>query len=105
MDKSFKYLNTGDYTNAYKYLQEAVRDEPENVAANFGLAKFYSLKDNKQYNIDSANIFVKRAAAKLPLDPKAKQTKKFLTLGVRDYTVQNLQSEINQAELQPNTNS
>lgn len=97
LDKSFKYLNTGDYTNAYKYLQEAIRDEPQNVAANFGMAKFYSLKDNQQYNIDSANIFIKRAAAKIPLDPKDKQTKKFLSLGVRDYTIQNLQNEINQA--------
>jgi hypothetical protein len=97
VEKAFKYLNTGDYANAKKYLDEAINDEKANVAANYGMAKFYSLRDNKLYNLDSANLYIKRAAAKLPLNPDDKQTKKFLTFGVRDYTVQALQQDINQS--------
>ena len=97
IEKAFKYLNTGDYANAQKYLREAIADEPDNAAANYGLAKFYFLKDNKLYNVDSANIYIKRAAKKIPLSPDDKQTKKFLNVGVRDYTMQALLQEINQA--------
>jgi hypothetical protein len=97
IDKAFKYLNTGDYANAQKYLREALNDDRENVAVNFGLARFYFLKDNKLYNVDSANAYIKKAVAKTPLKPDDKQTKKYLTLGVRDYTIQTLQQEINQA--------
>ncbi|HWB63103.1 MAG TPA: WG repeat-containing protein, partial [Chitinophagales bacterium] len=64
---------------------------------NYGLAKYYFLKDNKDYNLDSANLFIKRAASKIPLPPDDKQTKKFLGLGVRDYTIKALQQEINQS--------
>ena len=46
VDKAFKYLNTGDYPNAKKYLVEALTDEPENAAVNYGLAKYFSSKDN-----------------------------------------------------------
>ncbi|MDB5284884.1 MAG: hypothetical protein JWO06_3959 [Bacteroidota bacterium] len=97
IEKAFKYLNTGDYPNAKKYLVEAITDEPDNAAANFGMAKFYFLKDNKLYNVDSANIYIKRAAKKMPLDPEDKQSKKYLKVGVRDYTIQALQQEISQA--------
>ncbi len=97
LTKAFKYLNTGDYINAQKYLQEVVVDEPDNAAANFGLAKFYFLKDNKLYNLDSANVYIKKAAKKLPMNPDDKQTKKYLVLGVRDYTIKALQQDINQA--------
>src|ERR1019366_2530039 len=97
IEKAFKYLNTGDYANAQKYLREAISDEPDNAAANYGLAKFYFLKDNKLYNVDSANIYIKQAAKKIPLKPDDKQTKKFLNIGVRDYTIQALQQDINQA--------
>ena len=96
LTKAFKYLNTGDYANAQKYLLEVIADESENAAANFGMAKFYSLKDNKLYNLDSANVYIKKAARKLPMNPEDKQTKKYLVLGVRDYTITALQQDINQ---------
>ena len=97
LTKAFKYLNTGDYINAQKYLLEVIADEPENPAATFGMAKFYFLKDNKLYNLDSANAYIKKAVKKVPLNPDDKQTKKYLTLGVRDYTIKALQQDINQA--------
>src|ERR1700689_2214886 len=81
LTKAYKYLNAGDYPNALKYLQEAQHDEPDNVAVHFGLAKFYFLKDNSLYNLDSANIYIKKAVTKLPLNPDDKQVKKLLTLG------------------------
>lgn len=96
LEKAYKYLNTGDYANARKYLFEAYNDEPTNPAANFGLARFYTLKDNKAFNLDSANIFIKKAAAKLPIELPEHQMKKLLALGVRDYTIKNLQQDINQ---------
>jgi|GEM_PF-806451 hypothetical protein len=96
LTKAFKYLNTGDYTNAQKYLLEVVAEDPQNPAANFGMSKFYFLKDNKLYNLDSANAYIKKAISKVPLNPDDKQTKKYLTLGVRDYTIKALQQDINQ---------
>lgn len=95
IDKAFKYLNTGDYPNARKYLNEVVAEEPDNVAAMYGLAKYFFAKDNSSYHIDSANYYIKAAAKKLPLNPDDKNTKKLLSLGVRDYTIQTLQKDIN----------
>jgi hypothetical protein len=95
IDKAFKYLNTGDYPNAQKYLLEALNDEPDNAAVNYGLAKFFSSRDNSKYNLDSAIVYVNAAAKKLPFNPDDKTTKKLLSLGVRDYTIQTLQKTIN----------
>ncbi len=97
LTRAFKYLNTGDYANAQKYLLEAQHDEPGNVAVDFGLAKFYFARDNKFYNLDSANVYIKLASAFLPLNPEDKQTKRLLGLGVRDYTISSLHQDINQA--------
>ena len=97
LNKAFKYLTTGDYTNAQKYLLEAQHDEPTNVAVDFGMAKFYFSRDNKLYNLDSANKYIKLSAAFLPLNPEDKQTKRLLSLGVRDYTIQSLHQDINNA--------
>lgn len=95
LEKAYKYLNTGDYANAQKFLREVLTDEPENAAGNYGMAKFFSFKDNKAYQLDSANYYIKRAAAKIPLNPDDKESKKFLAVGVRDYTIQALQKAIN----------
>src|SRR5687768_5234962 len=95
IDKAFKYLNTGDYPNARKFLTEVVAEEPDNAAANYGMAKFFFAKDNPAYNTDSANVFIKRAAAKLPFKEDDKNAKKFLSLGVRDYTIEALRKDIN----------
>ncbi len=95
IDKAFKYLNTGDYPNASKYLREVLLDESENAAANYGMAKYFSFRDNKEFSLDSANSYIKKAAKKIPFNPDDKQTKKFLALGVRDYTIQSLMKTIN----------
>lgn len=95
IDKAFKYLNTGDYTNALKFLKEVIADEPNNAAANYGLAKYYSFKDNKAYHLDSANVYILRAMKRLPINPEEKEGKRFLALGVRDYTIQALYKTIN----------
>lgn len=95
IDKAFKYLNTGDYPNARKYLLEVIADEPGSVIASYGMAKYYFAKDNAAYNLDSANLFVKFAAEKLPMNPDDKATKKALNLGVRDYTITTLLKDIN----------
>lgn len=95
IDKAYKYLNTGDYPNAKKYLLEVLADEPDNAAVNYGMAKYFSSKDNPAYNLDSAIVFINAAARKIPFNPDDKQTKKMLTLGVRDYTIQTLMKSIN----------
>ncbi|HLP21965.1 MAG TPA: WG repeat-containing protein [Chitinophagales bacterium] len=95
IDKAFKYLNTGDYPNAKKFLIEALADEPDNAGVNYGLAKFFSMKDNPAYNLDSAIVYISAAAKKIPFKEDDKLTKKFLALGVRDYTIQTLQKTIN----------
>ncbi|MBP6730814.1 MAG: WG repeat-containing protein [Chitinophagales bacterium] len=95
IDKAFKYLNAGDYTNAQKYLREALNDEPDNAAVNYGLAKYFFNKDNPAHNLDSAIVYINNAAKKLPFNPEDKTTKKLLALGVRDYTIQSLQKSIN----------
>lgn len=95
LNKAFKYLNTGDYPNAVKYLREVTAEDPGNAAANYGLAKYFFAKDNPAHHLDSANTYIKLAAKKIPLNPDDKETKRFLNLGVRDYTIQTLQKDIN----------
>lgn len=95
IDKAFKALNTGDYTNARKYLMEVLADEPGSAPGFYGLAKYYYSKDNKAYNLDSANMFIKEAMHKLPMNPEDKANKKAIALGVRDYTIQTLHKDIN----------
>lgn len=95
IDKAFRYLNTGDYANARKFLNEVIAEDPQNTAAAYGLAKYFFSKDNQGYNLDSANYFVKIAVKKVPLNPDDKETKRLLNLGVRDYTIQALQKDIN----------
>ncbi|MBS1612271.1 MAG: WG repeat-containing protein [Bacteroidetes bacterium] len=95
IDKAFKALNTGDYANARKYLMEVLADEPGSAPGFYGLAKYYYSKDNKAYNLDSANMFIKEAMHKLPMNPEDKANKKAIALGVRDYTIQTLHKDIN----------
>lgn len=95
IDKAFKYLNTGDYPNARKFLGEVITEEPENPGGNYFMAKYFFAKDNPAHNTDSANVYIKKAAAKLPLKEDDKGAKKLLSLGVRDYTVQALLKDIN----------
>lgn len=95
IDKAFKALTSGDYTNALKFLREVLSEQTDNAAANYGMARFYSFKDNKSYDLDSANYYILKAAKKIPINPEEKEGKKFLALGVRDYTIQTLQKEIN----------
>ena len=95
IDKAFKALNTGDYPAARKYLMEVLADEPGSAPGFYGLAKYYYSKDNKAYNLDSANMFIKEAMHKLPMNPEDKANKKAIALGVRDYTIQTLHKDIN----------
>ena len=95
IDKAFKALNTGDYPNALKFLREVLSEQTDNAAANWGMAKYYSSKDNRSYDLDSANHYILKAAKKIPINPEEKEGKKFLALGVRDYTIQTLQKDIN----------
>jgi hypothetical protein len=94
LKKAFKLLNTGGYEEAISHLTDELKDMPEHVAANFGMAKIFSAKDFKRYNLDSAFIFAQRAYLRLPLNPDDKNTKKFLEYGVRDFTVQELYHQI-----------
>lgn len=95
IDKAFKSLTSADYPNAFKFLKEVWTEEPGNPAAAYGLAKYYFMRDNKAYNLDSANVYIKYAAAKIPLPMEDKNGKKWVALGVRDYTIQTLQKSIN----------
>jgi len=95
IDKAFKSLTSADYPNAFKYLKEVWSDEPGNPAAAYGLAKYFAMRDNKAYNLDSAIAYIKLAAAKMPLPTEDKNGKKWVSLGVRDYTIQTLQKSIN----------
>jgi hypothetical protein len=95
IDKAFKSLTSADYPNAVKFLKEVWTEEPGNPAAAYGLAKYFSMRDNKAYNLDSANAYIKLAAAKIPLPTEDKNGKKWVALGVRDYTIQTLQKSIN----------
>jgi hypothetical protein len=95
IDKAYKALNSGDYTNAIKFLREVLQDDYKNAMANYGMARFYFLKDNKANNLDSANFYIKEAAKYYINNPDNKDTKKALTLGVRDFTIKELLKSIN----------
>ena len=95
LDRAFKFINTGDYDKALQNIREELNDDPKNVAANFAMAKLYSSKDFKKYNPDSATIYINKAFAAIPLKPDDKQSKKYLKLGVRDFTIKELFDDIN----------
>jgi len=90
LKKGFKLLNTGVYDEAIQNFYDELKDAPENVAANYGLAKVFSAKDFQRNNLDSAFLFAQRAFVKIPLNPDEKETKKYLEFGVRDFTIQEL---------------
>jgi tetratricopeptide (TPR) repeat protein len=96
LSKAFKYLNLGDYENAVKYFREVLQDDKANIAANYGMAKVFFAKDFKGANIDSANGYILRAIPVMHLSPDDKETKKLASLGVRTYTVGELQRWINE---------
>jgi len=92
--KGFKLLNTGVYDEAIQNFYDELKNAPENVAANYGLAKVFSAKDFQRNNLDSAFLFAQRAFVKIPLKPDDKETKKYLEFGVRDFTIQELYNDI-----------
>jgi hypothetical protein len=100
LDRAFKYINTGEYDKALQNIREELNDDNKNTAANFAMAKLFSSKDYKKYNIDSATIYINKAYAAMPLKPDDKQTKKYVKLGVRDFTIKELFDEINKAALE-----
>lgn len=95
LERAFKYINTGEYDKAQQNIKEELIDDPKNVAANYAMAKLFSSKDFKRYNIDSATIYINKSYAAIPLKPDDKLTKKYLKLGVRDFTIKELFTEIN----------
>ncbi|MDW8272877.1 MAG: WG repeat-containing protein [Chitinophagales bacterium] len=107
LKKAFRLINTGRYEEAISHFADELKDMPDNVAANYGMAKVFSAKDFNRYNLDSAFIFAQRAFLKLPLKPDDKQTKKYLEFGVRDFTVQEtynlIQKEAFDAAVKKNT--
>lgn len=90
----FKQLTTGAYQEAILSFNKELQKSPENVAANFGMAKIFSAKDFKGYSLDSAFFYSNRATQKLPLNPTDKSTKKYLEFGVRDFTIKEQNSRI-----------
>jgi hypothetical protein len=96
LDRAFKCINTGDYDKALQNIKEELADDPKNVAANYAMAKLFSSRDYKKYNIDSATIYINKAYAAVPLKEDDKKFKKYLKLGVRDFTIKALYDEINQ---------
>jgi hypothetical protein len=95
LERAFKYINTGEYDKAQQSIKEELIDDPKNVAANYAMAKLFSSKDFKRYSIDSATIYINKSYAAIPLKADDKQTKKYLKLGVRDFTIKELFDEIN----------
>jgi TolA-binding protein len=95
LDRAFKYINTGDYDKALQNIREELTDNPKNVAANYAMAKLYSSLDYKKYNLDSATIYINKSYAAIPVNTEDKMGKKYLKLGVRDFTIKELFDEIN----------
>ena len=95
LERAFKYLNAGEYDKALQSVREELADEPTSAAANYAMARLCSSRDYRKYNLDSATIYINKAMAATPLKPDDKQTKKFLKLGVRDFTIKSLYDEIN----------
>ena len=95
LSKSFTYLYEGQYDLAATSLHEILKYHHDNPAAQYGFAKLYSMKDYKQYNLDSANYFALKCSEGLKKEwPKGDQ-KKFLKVGFREYNVSELQKRIN----------
>lgn len=94
-DKAFAAYNAGDYVLAESSFRAMLLKNPGHPVAAFGLAKTYFMKDNRQYNIDSANYYAMKAAAGLNTTWKEADLKKFQAAGYRAFTVHELQADIN----------
>ena len=95
IDKAFRHLNAGEYDKALESIRGELSDDPRNAAANYAMAKLCSSRDYKKFNLDSATIYINMAMAATPLNPEDKASKKYLKLGVRDFTIKSLYDEIN----------
>ncbi|MCY7411141.1 MAG: WG repeat-containing protein [Chitinophagales bacterium] len=95
LSKSFGFLNSGAYDLAQTSFQKILKDNPQNGAAQFGMAKLFFMKDFNQYNLDSANAYNAASASRLTKDRTTEEKKQFPKVGYRDYTVNELQQLIN----------
>ena len=76
LDKAFAALNAGEYDYAAELLYRITQKNDDPVA-EYGLAQIYFMKDNKKYNLDSANHYLLRSAAVLNKSWKESDPKKF----------------------------
>jgi hypothetical protein len=68
---------------------------PQHPAAAFGLARGFFMRDNKDFNLDSANHYAMKCAAGLKKQWKESEVKKYQSVGYREFTVNELQRNIN----------
>lgn len=97
LDKAFAAYNAGSYELATSYFREILVKKPEHPVAEFGLAKIFFMRDNKQFSLDSANYYAIKCATGLDKTWKESDQENFLAAGYRKFTVSELQQNINMA--------
>ncbi len=97
LNKAFSYLYAGEYTESESIFRKIISKDPDNPAAAYGLGKVFFMGDNKRYNLDSVNYYATKSAAGLKKQWKTSETKKFNQVGYREFTVMDLQKQVNEA--------
>ena len=96
LSKAFAMYNSGNYTTATTALYEVLRENPENPAAQYLLARMYFTRDNSDYNLDSSNKYNLKSATGLTKTWKEKDLEKLQATGWCEYAVNELQKKINE---------
>src|SRR5262245_3053641 len=95
LSKSFNYYYAGQYEQANEAFHKILAKVTDNPAAAYGLANVFFMKDNRKYNLDSANHYIIKATKGLRKQWKTGDLKKFQAVGYREFTVTELQDRIN----------
>src|SRR5215510_7862913 len=97
LKKGQNAINRGRYDIASTELHGVLKQDGENPAAQFLLAKMYLAKDYAGFNLDSANKYIMKSAQGLKKDYKEKDLENLQSSGWREFTVKEMQDQINAA--------
>ncbi|MDX2003044.1 MAG: WG repeat-containing protein [Chitinophagales bacterium] len=96
LSDALKEINAGNYIEASAILGKVLKKDSIDHGGLYLNALLFTKRDNPQYNLDSARFFIDRAQKNIPTDLSEKQMKRYAYLGIREFTISELASKIEQ---------
>ena len=92
--KASKYILSGNYAKAQPIISEGLKKKPEDIGLHFDAARFYFFSDHKQHKLETAWTHITRCESLFQKIKDPKQIGRYATIGIRNYTIQLLKSQI-----------